>query len=743
MRAKIRILLVMASLLCDAFAIAALPIYGFAQANPGTTVASPSLKPQLDVQDVFAQSLETVAFSPNGRLIATAGGDGTVKIWDLQRGTSVSSVSAKVGLHIPLTFSADSKILAHSAGEGSVLLIDSSTGKHLQTFACRNWTAIAFSPDNTTLAIGDGNESITLWNYQTGARLRTMRAHVDWIGMLQFSSDGSLLACASEHYMKIAEIWRVRSGELFRTMITSGEVYSATFSPDGRTVALGCGRFPNGGYGIELWDIQKEKRRKSLLGYDIKVTSLAYSQDGSTLVAVDRSGVIRVWNPITGGVLRTTGDPESMNSVTVSPDTHQASLCPIYGPAEIFDTATGALKYVLDARSSAAPQPPTEEKKRSVVGVTAAPQDPNARLRKAMRKLYTVGDPRSIARVVSEIKQALASGADPNRQNNWGTSALMCFASAGDLNAVKALVHQGVQLDLSEAYYGGTALLYAVAANHPKIVRFLLDAGADFKDVYGQSFRPLKGHPDALGGALVAAMEHPTDFGVNRKTAEEEQLWRSFDWRDTALLLLSLGALPNVRDRYGNTAIQYANTARVVQALLAHGADINAMSENTPPAIFTWAEQDQIALVRMALDHGANVNIVRKYGVTALVSASGWGNDDMTRLLLAHHADPNITLEYGRTLLMGAISQGYLHIAKLLLEHGAKLETKDDIDGWTALSYAVFHHDREAVRLLLAKGANARVLTNDGVGLLQLLVERENGESYNIAPLLKQAGCVK
>ncbi|MCW3099957.1 MAG: repeat, subgroup [Chthonomonadaceae bacterium] len=745
MRAKIRSLLSVASLLYYAFILVALPCHSFAQAVPGSPVDSSSLNPQSDVQDGIAQSLETVAFSPNGALIASAGRDRTVKIWDLQTGTSVSAFSVEVGGRIPLAFSADSKILALSAGEGRVLLLDSSTGKRLQTLGNSYWTSMAFSPDNTTLAIGDADESITLWNYRTGERLHSMRAHVGWIGMLQFSSDGSLLACASEHYRKIAEIWRVRSGELFRTMVTSGDTYSAAFSPDGRTIALGCGRFPNGDHGIELWDIQKEKRRKTLIGHDLQVTSLAYSQDGSTLVAADVSGVIRVWNPITGAVLRKMGDPESMNSVTVSADTRLASICPIYSSAEVFDTTTGALKYVLNARSPTGPQAPTEEQKRRFVSVPEGSQEPNVRLRRAMCMLDTVRDRRSTARGVSEIKQALASGADPNSKNDWGTSVLTCFARAGDLDAVKDLVHRGVKLDLSERN-GRTALLSAVNAHHPEIVQFLLDAGADLKDVHGQSLLPLRGHPDALGAALVAALDRPRMFDGVRRTREEEvlqNLWGKFDSDDTALLLLQFGALPNVRDQKGDTAIQHAYTVPVVQALLAHGADINAMSKDTPPPIVTWAKQDQIELVRIALDHGANVNVVREYGTTALTSAVGGGDYDVARLLLERHADPNITFEYGRTLLMTTISQGYLKIVQLLLNSGAKLEAKDNIDGWTALTYAVIHQDREAVRVLLAKGANAQVLTNDGVGLLQILQERANGDPYDITPLLKQAGCVK
>ena len=535
MPTRIRRIFVMASLLCVGFALANFPTYGFAQAVPGRSVDSASLKPEPVVQDVPTRDVGTVAFSPNGILMATAAEDGTVKVWDLRSRMVVTSFSVEAGRCSQVAFSADSKTLALAPERRDVFLLDLSTRKHLQILDSGEQPSMAFSPDNTTLAIGDA-----------------------WEQHLQ--------------------------------------------------------------------------------------------------------------------------------------------------------------------------------------------QDPDARLRKALAMTYTEGDARKTERVAHEIERALASGADPNVQNSSGTSALIFLAGAGDLKAVKDLVRRGAKLDLSERY-GRTALLCAAAAHRPKIVQFLLDAGADFKDLQGYSLLPLQGHPDALGDALVAALDLPTGVGINRTTSAEEKaaqkLWQKFDWNDTALLLLQLGALPNVPDKKGNTALQYANTDVVVQALLAHGADVNVRSKNSVSPILHWAWADQIELVRIALDHGANVNIITERGGSALTSAASNGYDDMARLLLERHADPNLPIaEYGETVLMTAISHGRLNIAKLLLNHGANLEAKDD-NGWTALTYAVVRQDREAVRVLLDKGADVRVLTQEGVGLLHLSYENEKEDLYDIALLLKRAGCVK
>ena len=572
-----------------------------------------------------------------------------------------------------------------------------------------------------------------------------MRTHIGGAERLCFSADGSLLACIGEYWRGVVEIWNVRSGDLYCTVHITGRLRSITFSPNGHTVVLG-GRFTGSDSCVALWDVRKDVLQKMLGGKGSDVTALAYSQDGSTLVAADMEGIIRVWNPVTGLALHKMGGLRTEVLTAVSSDTHLAAVCSDSGALQIYDTAKSKLKYVLGERSLVAqheaatkyplPQP--------VVETPATPQDSNVRLRRALIINSRLDTPTSITHAVHEIKQALTSGADPNLQTGLGTSALMFFAYVGDLDAVKDLVHRGVKLDLSDDY-GHTALLHAVAAQHSEIVQFLLEAGADLKDIHGKSLLPLRGHPDTMGAVMVTALNSP--FGMGQWTPDDDaqqetdrRLWQKFDSEDTALLLLQFGALPNVPDKHDNTAIQYADSAAVVQALVAHGADINRSSKHSYPPITWWARRGQIELVRIALDHGANVNITTDNGTTALNYTAQNGRDDITRLLLERHADPNISLEDGRTPLMMAIDAGNLDIVKLLLDHGAQLEPKDDLFGWTALVRAVNREDREEVRLLLAKGADVHVLTKKGIGLLQVLHEIGPEDRYGIVELLKKAG---
>ncbi|MCW3053704.1 MAG: repeat, subgroup [Chthonomonadales bacterium] len=717
--------------------------------------ASPS---RTGIQDEPLKGVQGAAFSPDGRLLATFDAS-TVAVRDLKTGAILASYSVSMGPFSPFGFSPDSKILALSPEAGDLLLIDPYTGKLLRTIAHRNRNSMAFSPDNSTLALGDREQSITLWNYHTGQLLRSIKAHVGWVGMLKFSPDGSLLACAGERDMaQCAEIWRVGAGELQCVLNASSEVCAIAFSPDSRSLALNTGRFPNGDYGIDLWDVRTARRRKTLIGHAGGVISLAYSPDGATLVAVNASGAIRIWDPRSGAILYSIEERDYAEPVTLSADTRLAAVCCKDGAVHLYDTRSGTLKYVLGARSLLTPQAkPIFEPSRNhreqmqalEVRIAAAEarrhlrQDPNARLRTALELIFPEGDARKTARVAREIKQALSEGADPNLQSS-GTSALMFFAGTGDLRAVKDLVHRGVRLDLRERY-GRTALLIAAAAHHPQIVQFLLEAGAEFKDVQGQSLLPLRGRPDALGAALIAALDDPRERGLRGKTPKEAEAlrerWAEFDGEDTALVLLQLGALPNVRDLQGNTALQYTRSLSLMQALLAHGADINTRNNDGAPAFLRWIGQED--LVRFALEHGVDANLGADQGWTALSITSTQGYETTARLLLANHADPNITGEFGRTMLMRAISEGRLNVAKLLVAHGANLETKDNIDGWTALTYAVIHQDREAVRLLLAKRANVHVLTHDGADLLQILRAYGKEDRYGVAELLKKAGCVK
>ncbi len=257
----------------------------------------------------------SVAFSPDGKRLATASTDKTARVWDAVTGKELLTLSGHTNQVWDIAFSPDGTRLATASFDKTAKVWDAATGKELLTIAghTAEVRGVAFSPDGKRLATSSFDKTAKVWDAATGKELLALSGHTAAVWGVAFSPDGRRLVTASED--KTAKIWdAATSKELLTLSGHTNLVYGAAFSPDGRRVAT-SGRDGT----VKVWDAVTGKELFTLSGHI--GNAVAFDPVGTRLVTSSGDGTAAIWDLATGQmVLELRGHNANVAGVAFSPD---------------------------------------------------------------------------------------------------------------------------------------------------------------------------------------------------------------------------------------------------------------------------------------------------------------------------------------------------------------------------------------------------------------------------------------
>ncbi|MBW4446735.1 MAG: NACHT domain-containing protein [Spirirestis rafaelensis WJT71-NPBG6] len=243
----------------------------------------------------------SVAFSSNGKLLATGDTNGEIRLYEVANSQQLMTCKGHTGWVWSVTFSSDDQVLASGSNDQTIKLWDTSTGQCFKTLEGHSGgvRSVTFSPDGQVLASGSDDQTVKLWNISTGKCLKSLRENCCSVWSVAFNPKGDVLASGNDDYK--VRLWDINSSSCIHTLEGHTQrVYSVTFSPDGNTLASA-----SHDQTVKLWDASTGKCIKTLQGHTDLVHSVTFSVDGSALVSGGDDQTVRIWDFVSGQCLKT------------------------------------------------------------------------------------------------------------------------------------------------------------------------------------------------------------------------------------------------------------------------------------------------------------------------------------------------------------------------------------------------------------------------------------------------------
>jgi WD40 repeat protein len=291
--------------------------------------------PMLEVVDDFELKdiVRSLAFTRDGTVLAAAGGndqDSSIQLWDVVNGKSLSELKGHAGIVWGVAFSPDGQLLASVSSDQTAKVWDWRSGTMLSSLNFPGQVvSVSFSPDGQTVAVGGVDEpqnqiqNASVWIFSVGSwkPLLKLPEYLN-VTALAYSPDGRWMVGGGTS--RNVQVWRASDGTSVFTLNHAHQVFKTAISPDSSTVATAtCQTTVNDVCtegGVWLWDLLTGKLAKRLGGFPDVVEDVAFSADGSTLIAASRDGTLRFYDTSTDQSIFEFTVAGGISAMSISPD---------------------------------------------------------------------------------------------------------------------------------------------------------------------------------------------------------------------------------------------------------------------------------------------------------------------------------------------------------------------------------------------------------------------------------------